>query len=108
MRDVKEMLMLDKLRDPSIISKGRRNFDMEITGRHGGCLDMTLPEALDKILISVKTNLILNASIYLQGTSNWKMMKTYRTYTNCIKIKGGYNHVKKEEWHQEKWSEEDV
>ena len=50
MRDVKEMLMLDKLRDPSIISKGRRNFDMEITGRHGGCLDMTLPEALDKIL----------------------------------------------------------
>ena len=51
MRDVKEMLMLDKLRDPSIISKGRRNFDMEITGRHGGCLDMTLPEALDKIFI---------------------------------------------------------
>lgn len=50
MRDVKEILMLDKLRDPSIISKGRCNFDMEITGRHGGCLDMTLPEVLDKIL----------------------------------------------------------
>ena len=41
---------------------------MKITGRHGGCLDMTLPEALDKILISVNTNLILNASIHLQGT----------------------------------------
>ncbi len=50
MRDVKEILMLDKLRDPSIISKGRCNFDLEITGRHGGCLDMTLPEVLDKVL----------------------------------------------------------
>ena len=62
MRDVKEMLMLDKLRDPSIISKGRRNFDMEITGRHGGCLDMTLPEALDKIL-SLKKFFSVNSQV---------------------------------------------
>lgn len=62
MRDVKEMLMLDKLRDPSIISKGRRNFDMEITGRHGGCLDMTLPEALDKIL-SLKKFFNVNSQV---------------------------------------------
>lgn len=64
MRDVKEMLMLDKLRDPSIILRGRCNFDMEITGRDGGCLDMTLPEALDKFL-SLKKFLNVNS----QGAS---------------------------------------
>lgn len=51
MEDTKKIMMLDKLRNPSLITKGRRNFDIEIAEKSaGGYGDMTLPEALNKIL----------------------------------------------------------
>lgn len=51
MEDMKKIMMLDKLRNPSLITKGRCNFDIEIAEKSaGGYGDMTLPEALNKIL----------------------------------------------------------
>lgn len=50
MEDEKIRMMLDKLRNPSLITKGGRYFDMEITERAGGCRNMTLPEAVNSIL----------------------------------------------------------
>ena len=51
MEDTKKIMMLNKLRNPSLITKGRCDFDVEITEESaGGYGNMTLPEALNKIL----------------------------------------------------------